>query len=108
MNKTQAGLNIEEVKRVKHDSGPTQNKKTTSLKGGVSNEKPTVNGGKKPATRKGKQQLVGSNSVSTSSARQNGPKRRIQVYTDSEPLITADDEDDELLLTSKGWDWDPQ
>ena len=31
----------------------------------------------------------------------------IRMRIDDEPLIAEGDEDDELLLTSKGWDWDP-
>lgn len=35
------------------------------------------------------------------------PAPRYHSRIDDEPLVANDDEDDELLLTSKGWDWVP-
>jgi hypothetical protein len=71
----------------------------------ASNVTPTILGKRKVKTNPRQVELSGSRPVS--SARQNPAKYRIQVYADGEPLVAGDDEDDELLLTSKGWDWDP-
>lgn len=108
MSKVDGSLNVEVMKGGKSDCGSPQNMKTSLSKGAVANEMPTVHGKKLSATRKRKQRRVVGSRPTSSSTQQNVPKHGNQTCADNEPLIGGDDEEDELLLTSKGWDWDPQ
>ncbi|KAF8587867.1 hypothetical protein K439DRAFT_742122 [Ramaria rubella] len=87
-----------------------QKKKLRSSKRGVTFKKNANSAAKesqKPITGQGEKGVPSRHSTPSYSAPEKIPNHRL--CTNSEPLVTQGDvsEDDELLLTSKGWDWDP-
>lgn len=107
MNDLRMNLSEKERRGIESDNGLQQTNKSTPSRQIVSDGKPKIHDKKRETKRK--KTIPNNQPIFTSPVRQCIPKskKRIQVYTDNEPLAVEDDGDDELLLTSKGWDWDP-
>lgn len=90
---------------------PTAKKKPSSSK---QSSKVNIVGQHSPFSRKTSQQMQQRSRRSTFfSSRTNAihskssPLPTIKMKTDVEALTPSSDDDDELLLTYRGWDWDP-
>jgi hypothetical protein len=75
-------------------------------KAGAQEPRKRFRGGSNQKEEKKPPAVIARRAASSSSSRQ-AYLAKIRMRIDDEPLTAQGDEDDELLLTSKGWDWDP-
>ena len=107
MNDLRTDLSETENEGTENCAGLQQTNKSTPSTRDVSDEKLEIHDSKKQEARRRQKDFSGDRPIPASSVRVPNLKQCIQVNNNNEPLTGEDDEDDELLLTSKGWDWDP-